>query len=737
MRSSTVGERIDWVKRTTLADATACYRELIGATGADFVAVGDFDPARIEALIRENFSNLKNVPQPAVRTLAPVPGRSDPVVSIASDPEATNTTVSVYLVTPRHETGTVAAWRSDLVEQLASGILNERLWELTQKPNPPFINAGVGRSSLVRSADAFSFGALVSDTGTARGFEAILTELERAGRHGFTQSELDRARTNYVRGVEQAWAERDKTESDVFTGEYVSHFLTGEGIPGIEYEYAQAQAVLPKVQVAELNALAKEWLTGGAPVILVNTPEKNRAAIPTAQALLGLFQQVKKTAIAAYVENVAAGDLIPSLPAAGRIVSERRDSSLGTREWTLSNGAKVILKSTDFKADELLFQATASGGLSLAPDSLLTSARFAAQVVEVSGVGQYSAVDLQKKLAGKAIGISPYIGSYEHGLSGQASPRDAETLFQLAYLYFTGPRIDTGAVSAFLGNLRSALVNRSASPEAAFQDTLSVTLSQHHFWTRPFSSTMVGEVDPARALDFYRQRFNGATGFTFAIVGTFDPDSIRPLVERYIASIPGGPTTTSRDPGMRPPTTVVERTVRKGLDPKSQTALVFTGPAQVSLRERWILSALGEVLQIRLREELREELSGTYSVSVGPSLSRIPREQYSVSIRFGSDPKLADSLVRTIFSEIDSIQRQGPKATDLAKVKETFIRSRETALKENGWWMSQLMQAARDGDPAAQALEPLLAAVTVESVRDAAKKYLDRSRYVRVTLTPQ
>ena len=608
---------------------------------------------------------------------------------------------------------------------------------MTQRPNPPFINAGVGRSGLVRSADAFSFGALVSDTGTARGLAAILTELERAGRHGFTQSELDRARTNYLRGIEQAWTERDKTESDVFTGEYVSNFLTGEGIPGIAFEYSQAQRELPRVQVADLNALARQWLSGGAPVILVNTPEKNRTAIPTPEVLLGLFDQVKRSTITPYVETIAAGDLIPELPAPGKIVSERRDSGLGTREWVLSNGAKVILKPTDFKADEILFQASASGGLSLAPDSLLTSARFAAQIVEVSGAGQYGAVDLQKKLAGKAVGISPYVGSYEHGLGGQASPRDAETLFQLAYLYFTAPRLDTGAVTGFLGNLRSALVNRSASPEAAFQDTLSVTLSQHHFWTRPFSAATVDEVKPAVALDFYRQRFEGAAGFTFAIVGTFHPDSIRPLVERYLASLPAGTATRNRDPGMHPPERVVERTVRKGLEPKSQTAVVFTGPAQVSLQERWILSALGDVLQIRLREELREELAGTYSVSVGPSLSRVPRQQYSVSIRFGSDPRLADSLVRTIFAEIDALQREGPRAGDLAKVKETFIRSRETALRENGWWLSQLMQGARDGEPAAQALDPLLAGVTVESVRDAAKKYLDRSRYVRVTLLPQ
>jgi zinc protease len=358
-------------------------------------------------------------------------------------------------------------------------------------------------------------------------------------------------------------------------------------------------------------------------------------------------------------------------------------------------------------------------------------------VVNLSGIGAVSAVDLQKKLAGKAVSLSPYIGSYEQGLGGQASPRDAETLFQLAYLYFTAPRLDQAAVTAFMGNLRAALANRSASPEAAFQDTLSVTLSRHHPWSRPLSAAVVDEIRPSAALDFYRQRFASANGFTFVLVGTFSPDSIRPLVERYLASLPGGgPPGRSADPGIRPPEGVVERTVRKGLEPKSQTALVFTGPAEVSLRERWILNALAEVLEIRLREELREELGGTYSVSVGPSLSRTPRPQYAVSIRFGSDPALADSLVRVIFSEIEALQGNGPRAGDLAKVRESLVRSRETALRENGWWLSQLLQAAREGDPAAPPIEPYLAAITTDSVREAARKYLDRSRYVRVTLLP-
>ena len=703
------------------------------------VAVGDFDPGMVETLIRERFGAVGNSPGSPPRDLVAVPSRGEPEVSIASDPEATSTSVSVYLLRPAAPRGTMRSWRTDLVEQLAGGILNERLWELSQKLDPPFIRAGTGQSNLVRAADAFSFGAMVPDSGVGRGLEAILTELERAGRHGFTPAELDRARREHLRALEQAHAERDKTESDAFTEEYVFHFLVGEAIPGIAYEYTRAREVLPQLTVVELDSVARAWLAGSPPVILVNTPEKNRAAVPAPNALLGLFAAVRQSDIAPYTETVSEAALIPLPLAPVPIRSERRDTTLGTVEWALANGARVILKPTDFKDDELLLQGWSPGGLSQAPDSLLTNARFAAQLINVSGVGSFSAVELQKKLAGKAASLSPYLGSFEQGLSGRASPQDAETLFQLAYLYFTAPRIDEAAIGAFLGNFRAALANRSASPQAAFQDTLSVTLAQHHPWSRPLNAAIVDEINPALAYDFYRRRFATAEGFTFVLVGTFAPDSIRPLVQKYLGNLPGGGARDQiRDPGILPPPGVLERTVRKGIEPKSQTALVFTGPAaRVSPQERWLLTALGDVLELRLREELREELGGTYSVSVGSQLARIPRQQYSVSLSFGSDPALADSLTRVIFSEIDSLMAGGPRSADLAKVKEAFVRSRETASRENGWWVQQLVLAAREGDPAAPPLAPLLQGITVESLGAAARTYLDRARYVRVTLLPE
>ncbi len=704
------------------------------------VAVGDFDPARIKALIKSHFSAMPARRTERPRAKAVVPPHQTPEVSIATDAEATSTTVSVYVQKPTGKQGTTAAWRADLVEEIASGILNQRLDELTRKSNPPFIGAGAGKSELVRGTEAFSFGAAVSDTGIRRGLTAVLTELERAGRHGFTQPELDRTRAEYLRGIEQAYAERDKTESVAFTGEYVDHYLTGSAIPGISYEFNRAKAVLPGITLADLNAVAKGWLVQGAPVILVDAPEKNKENLPTAVDLLGLFASVKRAEIAPYVETVSGDALISATLSPVAITAERRDSAMGTVEWTLANGVHVVLKPTDFKADELLLQAVSPGGLSLSEDSSRVSNQFAAQVVSLSGLGAFSAVDLGKKLAGKAVSVSPYVSSYEQGLSGQASPRDAETMFQLAYLYFTAPRLDSVAVGAFLGNVRSSLANRSASPDVAFRDTLSVTLGQHHPWTRPVSVAMVDEIDPARALAFYKTRFADAAGFTFFLVGTFDIDSIRPLVQRYLGNLPvNGSADRSSDRGLTRPAGVVERTVRRGIEPKAETALVFTGPSTASREERFGLDALGEILEIRLREQLREELSGTYSVSVIASAARIPKPESTVFVSFGSAPERADALVAAVFAQIDTLKASGPKPADLAKYKEASLRSRETDLRQNSWWLSLLSSSRREGeDPATRfALAPQLDRLTSEVVRAAARTYLDRGRYVRVTLLPE
>jgi zinc protease len=704
------------------------------------VAVGDFDKKAIEGLIREHFSSIPARRNARPRTVFPVPGHDSTLVAIATDREATGSSVQVLYKQPVREERTVGAYRRGMVEGLYNGMLNDRLFELTRKPDAPFIGASSGGGRFVRSAEMYTLGARVKEGGIERGLEALLTEAERVDRHGFTATELERAKQDYLRGLEQAYAEREKTNSARYAEEYSAHFLNGDPAPGIAYEYELGRALIPGVSLGEINRLGRESISDRNRVILANAPEKPDVPVPSAAALLAVFERVDRADVAAYADSVSDAPLLEKLPTPGRVVAEKESSELGTREWRLSNGVRVILKPTDFKADEVLFTAYSPGGSSLAGDERYLSAALASQVVSLGGVGAFDAIELQKKLAGKAVRVGPYIGTEEEGIGGSASPRDLETMFQLVYLYFTAPRRDSSAFEAFRANAKAALANRGASPQAAFQDTLQVTLAQHHPRARPISSALLDEVELDEAMAFYRDRFADASDFTFVFVGTFTPDSLKPLVERYLGALPSTRRKeTWKDNGIVPPKGVVEREVRKGIEPRSQTQIVFTGPFEYTAANRHAIRSLADVLNIKLREQLREELGGTYGASVGASPDRVPRPEYSFTIGFGSAPDRAEQLVAAVFAQIDSVKAVGASAGDLAKVKEMQIRGWETSLKQNGFWLGQLAAYDQMGEDPRAILDyrSAVGRLTAETVRDAARRYLNAQNYVRVTLYPE
>jgi zinc protease len=704
------------------------------------VAVGDFDPKAIEAQIRQRFGALPAPARPTERASFPVPDHDSTYVVVATDREETQSAVTVIYKQPVRETRTIGAYRQGFVESLYNDMLNDRLAEITQKPDAPFIGAGSSQGRFIRSKEVYVLDAAVKDGGMARGLEAVLTEAERVDRHGFTATELERSKQDLLRGYEQAYAEREKSESAGYAEEYVRSFLEGEPIPGIATEYELAKQFVPGIQLAEVNRLAREWISDRSRVVLASAPQKEGLRVATESELRTVLDRVRGREVAAYADSVGSGALVATLPTPGRVASERVDTALGTREWTLSNGARVILKPTDFKADEILVHGFSPGGTSLVSDSAYWRVAFASQLVELGGLGSFDAIGLQKKLAGKAAGVSPYISTEFEGVSGRASPKDIETLFQLMYLHFTAPRRDSSAVLAFKQNAKAMLAHRTADPEAAFADTLSAILSQHHQRVRPITPELVEQLDLDRSLALYRDRFADAGDFTFVIVGTFSPDSLRPLVERYLAALPTtGRREAWRDVGVRPPTSVVTREVRKGIEPKSQTQIVFTGAFEYTPENRLALRALADVLEIKLRERLREALGGTYGADVYASPSRIPRPAYALTMSFGSAPQRVEELAQAAFAEIDSIKARGPTATDLAKVKEMYLRQHETDLKQNGWWLGQLAAYAQNGEaPRTLAgYSDRVRALTPETVRDAARRWLDKGRYVKVTLLPE
>lgn len=704
------------------------------------VAVGDFRKSEIESLIARYLGQIPQVTNPKPRTVFPVPGHDSTLVSVNSDREATQSVVRLLYKQPKRINTTEGTYRQHLVENLFGAMLNDRLSEIVQRPNPPFINAFAAQGALVRSAESFTLGAVVADNGIPRGLNALLIEGERVKRYGFLQAELDRAKADLQRGTEQAYAEREKTNSSVYAAAYVSAFLQSEPATSIDYDLKAVKQLLPGITLAEVNKLAGEWMTERNRVLATTSPEKAGITNPTERELMLAFDSVKGATITAYTENAPAQRLVDKDPPPGMIVSERRISEVGITEWKLSNGVRVILKPTDFNADQIAFTSYAPGGASLLSDASYIAASAADLIPATSGVGKFSVIDLQKFLAGRQVSVYPMIDDLREGVSGSASLRDVDTMLQLVYLYFTEPRLDTAVVNTFIGRFKGVLANRSASPEAAFSDTLQVTMAQHSPREVPMSAALLDRIDPFKSYDFYRERFSDASGFTFVFVGNFKTDSLKPLVAKWLGSLPAkGRRGTWRDTGVRPPRGVVQRVVKKGGEPKARTALVFTGPFEYTRKNRYQLSALAELLTIKLRETLRENMGGTYGVSVSPSATPEPYPSYRFTIGFGSAPERLEDLTAAALAQIDSVKRFGATPEDLTKVKEAAFRAREVALKQNNYWLAQISTFDQSGWALAEIPEgeKLIAALTSEDLKQAAARYLRTDNYVRVSLYPE
>ena len=704
------------------------------------IAVGDFDVAHVENLIRRHFADIPGANNPRPRVSYDVPEHEETLVTIATDAEATSSNVSVYFKQSLRSQQTIGAYRRGIVETLYNDMLNSRFFEITQEPDAPFLGAGSGQGRLVRSSEVYFLGAGVRDGGTVEGLEGILTEATRVARFGFTESELSRARANLLRGMELAYAEREKTQSGRYASEYVRAFLEDEPVPGIAFEYNLHQQFAPSVTVDEINRLAQEWMVDRNRVILVTVPDKVDLTVPTASELLAVFDSVGRKEIAPYEDVTVDAPLIAVPPTPSAIVSEEHLEEIDVTEWRLANGVRVLLKPTDYQDDEVVFRATSVGGHSLVDDRDFLAAATATTVVSQGGLGQLSLIDLQKVLAGKAVRVTPIIWQSSEGMTGSASPKDLLTMFQLIYLYFTAPRMDESAFAAFEQRALASLENAGANPRAVFQDTVAVTMSQHHHRTRPLTVELLSELDLETSFDVYRDRFADASDFSFVFVGNFDVDSMRTLVETYLGGLPSlNRDETWADPGIDPPEGVIRKIVRRGVEPQSQTQIIFTGDAQYTRDNRYAMQSMTQVLQTWLRETLREQLGGTYGVSVNGGISRFPKERYRITIAFGSAPERADELAATVFHHIDSLSTTGPTADDILKVQESQRRTRETNLRRNQYWVGQLIGHVTDGTDPRQILRgsELVDGLDPETVLRAALRFFDLGNYVHAVLLPE
>lgn len=746
-RGSRYAERLPIGTRESLEHFThdalkRFYRDWYRPDLQAVVVVGDIDVNEIEGQIREIFGDIPAPVSPRKRETFNVPDHAETLTVVAKDKETAFPTVEVMYKKELMSQLTIGDYCRYINTRLFTGMLNSRLRELTLKSNPPFVAAGsFYGSSYARTKDVYQLYANSSDTGMARSLQALLLENRRVLEHGFTASEFDLQKKQMQSFYDRIFNEREKEESYKYADEYINNFLINEPIPGIEWEYDFVKQYFSSVKLEEINSLAPKWITGNNMVVTMNAPDKEGVKIPSPKEVNGIISSVQLAAVEPYREKVLATSLMDGNKLKpGRISNIKSNEDLGTTTLTLSNGATVILKPTNFKNDEILFRAFSKGGHSLAKDADYHSASFASAIVSQCGVGNFSVTDLSNMLKGKYTTLSPFVASYSEGMDGSTIPKETETLLQLVHLYFTAPRKDKDAFESFKTRQKQLYANLEADPQIYFNVEFQKMMTRNH--PRGGGIPKPEDFDKIsldRSLQLYRERFANAGDFTFLFIGAIDENKIRPLLERYIGSLPGtAAKETFKDLGIRPPAGKVDTVIYKGSEPKSMVRMVFNGPAAYNNADQYALASLGELMSIKLVENLREEKGGVYGVGAYGSMSKIPYASASFTISFPCAPENTEILTEAALDELKKIMANGVSPEDLEKIREQQKRKLEVEMKQNIFWKNNLADAYYTGyDPAAILLkQKQIEGLSSKLIQDAAKKYIDPVRYIRAVLQP-
>ena len=731
----------DILKSFPVARLKAFYDTFYRPDRMALIAVGDMDPQRLEAMVKTTFTALKSRGTTPPERKVDVPLHKETLVSIVTDNEITQSSVALVRKRPRGGSTTVGDYRRTLVQQFFEQMLNDRFDELSRRPDARFLGAGMFGEGLSKTVETVSLGANVQSGKIAEGLAAVAIEAKRAREFGFNAGELDRTKKRMLSFYDRAYTERDKSESGSFAQEYVNHFLEGEPSPGIEYEYKLVQLLLPGFTSAEVTALGKTLLADESRVILATSPQKADIAVPTEEELKKALAAAEATAVTPWHDTTTTRELVERKPDPASIVSTRRIDEIQLTIVKLSNGVEVWLKPTDFKNDQILFALQAKGGTSLAPPEDFVEASLASTYVSLSGAAGIKAVDLQKLLTGKLVGASPFASLSTHGFNGSAVPAHLETALQLLYARFTQPGDDPEAFDLMKRQLTNFLANRLDSPAAVFGDKVEEINSSGHYTSKPLTVERVNALDRAKMLAFYKARFSNAADFTFFMVGAFKTEEALPLIARYVGGLPSTGTQSSNftDVGLKFPSANTDAKVEKGREPKSETVISFFAdpPGDDPIEQERALAAT-DVLEIALRDILREELGQTYTVSAGLAQSLPQRGGGYVQVSFGASPENIEKMTARVLQEVEKMQKEGPSEDLVNRAKETARRGYETSLRTNNYWLGRF-QAVNMWKQ-----DPLIIGKRVDridtltpgTVQDAFKKYFPVNRRTIVTLMP-
>jgi zinc protease len=704
------------------------------------IVVGDVDVNTVEQMIKKQFSTLKSPAKPRLRVDYNIPLLNKNQFTVVYDKEFPVTVAQIIIKHPETVVKTTADLRNNMIRSIYNQMTNARFSELTKQANPPFLQGGASIGGFLAGLDAATTFVVAKPGELEKGFKTALRETERIKRFGFVQTELDRAKSEFMQQQESAYKERDKTTSDRFVNEYQQNFLTGEASPGIQYEYDFYKQNIAGISLADVNGIAKKYITDVNRDVIIMGPEKDKETLPNEATVNNWIKAVNSDEITAYVDQVSDKPLLSAKPTAGKVVSEKKISEVGITELTLSNGVKVMLKPTDFKNDEISFSAVSPGGTSLYNDADYQSAANAATIINRSGLGDFNSIQLSKLLTGKKVVVQPSISERSESIVGFTNPQDLETALQMVYLYFTNPRKDEEIFKGFITQMKGNLANRGNDPGSVFSDTVAAVLGNHNVRRTGPSIEKVEQINLDRAYAIFKERFADASDFTFTFVGNFDVDKIKPLLEQYLGSLPAtNRNDKPRDLGIQIPAGKIDKTVLKGQEPKATVRLVFSGDYEYNEANNNQLEALAEVLNIKLIERLREDEGGVYGVGARASYSKYPRSRYSLNISFGCGPENVEKLIASTLDEINKIKQNGAQAGDIEKFVAEERRTTETQLKENGFWLGYLTGQIQDNEDPKQILGYLqgLKKISPELLKAAANKYLSGKNYIRLVLLPE
>ena len=705
------------------------------------VVVGDIDVDKVEAKIKELFSPIQMPANAPERKYEQVPDNKEPIITIAKDKEQPSTMIYIWHkhpATPNEAKGNIGYLVQNYMFSMISSMMHARLEELRQSANPPFIQAASGDSDflLAKTTEAFVGMAVSKDDGIPTALSTLVREIERARKFGFTASEYARAKADYLLMLESAYKERDKMKNNQYVQEYIRHFIDNEPIPGIETEYALMNQLAPNIPVEAINSILPQLIKDENIVINIFGPDKEGMVYPTEAEILDILNKTKAEEITAYVDKVSDEPLMKEAPKAGKIV-KTEEGPFGSTALTLSNGVRVVLKTTDFKADEIRMRAFSPGGTSVFGTKEALQLKMLNSVAGLGGLGNFSTVDLEKVLAGKKATIGASVSGLSEGLNGSCSPKDLETLLQLTYLSFTAPRMDEEAFESFKQRTKASLANQEANPMTALTDTLQMEMYGDHPLAGRVKAEMIDQLDYNRIMEMYKDRFKEAGDFTFLFVGNINLEEAKPLIETYLGGLP----TINRKENYQD----IQLNIRKGTHknlfekqmetPKATVLNIISGNCEYNLKNDLLMTMLSQTMSMVYLETVREKEGASYGVSAFGQLSRGIKDEALFQIYFDTDPAKREKMEQIVMSELQKVAQEGPRPEHLAKVKEFLLKKHIEDAKENSYWLGQLNNYYWYKTDMNTDYEKLVNDLTAEDVKNFTKALLDQGNIIEITMT--